>query len=266
MKLKTITINTKSIDEERRIIRGVIASTGGEDRHGDSVNPKGWDLRNYKKNPVIMYGHDYSALPVGKAVKIYNDDNALYVDIKFARHQFAEEVFNLYKDGYLNAVSVGFLVKEFGKEKDPYTIMQQELLEISCVPVPANAEALVTRGFSQEDIDEKIAKLQKLYEEETKKEKDTKSEKDSTESKTEVANEKETDKEETITEEVKAYIEKVKRLEIEVERLKELVERNNTDEEEEILKELHKELKTRDKEIGLLLREWKNSLTNKGGE
>ena len=40
--LKYIT-SFKAIDEEKMIVRNVVASDGLEDRHGDTVNPDGWD-------------------------------------------------------------------------------------------------------------------------------------------------------------------------------------------------------------------------------
>lgn len=131
------------LDKENNKLIGVIGSTGSIDRHGESVNPMGWILTNYLKNPVIQWAHDYSTLPVGKAERVYIEDNALKFDIKFADTAFAKEVFSLFTDGILNAFSVGFIPKKWGVSgQDVYDIMEQELLELSVVPVPANPEAL----------------------------------------------------------------------------------------------------------------------------
>jgi len=131
------------VDKENNKLLGVIGSTGVIDRHGESVNPMGWQIDNYQKNPVILYGHDYSTLPVGKAERVYVEDNSLKFDIKFADTSFAKDVFNLFADKILNAFSVGFIPKKFGVSgQDAYDIMEQELLELSVVTVPANPEAL----------------------------------------------------------------------------------------------------------------------------
>jgi hypothetical protein len=55
-------------------------------------------------------------------------------------------VFELYKNGFLNAKSVGFqpITYAFNNETDGVEYYTQELLEHSCVPVPANPEALVS--------------------------------------------------------------------------------------------------------------------------
>ena len=47
------------------------ASTSTQDRDGEVVDATGWDLRNFKKNPVIMYAHDYRTLPIGKAPRVW---------------------------------------------------------------------------------------------------------------------------------------------------------------------------------------------------
>ena len=33
---------------------------------GDGINPKGWKLDGYRTNPVILFGHDASQLPVAE--------------------------------------------------------------------------------------------------------------------------------------------------------------------------------------------------------
>lgn len=131
------------VDESKQLISGVVGSTGTIDRQGESINPMGWILDNYTKNPVILYGHDYHSLPIGKAVRVWLEDGKLMFDIEFAGTDLGKEVFQLFKDKFLNAFSVGFIPKKFGVSGvDEYDIMEQELLELSAVPVPANPEAL----------------------------------------------------------------------------------------------------------------------------
>lgn len=119
----------------------VLASTSAIDRQGDSIDQSGWDLSNFKNNPVMPWAHDYSALPVGKATSIEITDKGLEVEFEFAPAEgnpMAQQVKVLYDEGYLNAVSVGFIPKE----RKGNIITKAELLEISFVPVPANQEAL----------------------------------------------------------------------------------------------------------------------------
>lgn len=121
-----------------------IGSTAAVDRVGEVVE-QNWDLENYKRNPVILYGHDQSGLPIGKAVNVAVENGALTFDVKFVPaeiYPFAGTVEAMYRDGFLNAVSVGFIPTDV----DGNTIKKAELLELSAVPVPANHEALMQRG------------------------------------------------------------------------------------------------------------------------
>lgn len=151
----------KNIINEKDQIVHVIASTGVVDRHGESVNPNGWQLENYLKNPVVLIAHDYRSLPIGKVTKIWIENNELHAYIQIADTKAGQEVFYLISKGFLNTVSVGFIPTKYGVAgQDKYTIMQQELLEISFVAVPANPEALIDNSVQQ-----RFAYLEKSLEE-----------------------------------------------------------------------------------------------------
>ena len=131
-----------------------IASTADMDRDGEVIDVAGWDLKNFKKNPVIMFGHDYRSLPIGKATKIGVKDGKLMNVVEFppeGTYEFADTVQRLVDAGYLKTESVGFIPKkwedaEFEDEKSNKprrTYTKQELLEISIVPVPSNPNALM---------------------------------------------------------------------------------------------------------------------------
>lgn len=163
----------KSIDADNMIIRGVVGSDDTLDRHGDRVNPKGWELENFKKNPVILLNHDYEGLPIAKAIDVKRRENKLTFDIQFSKtYDKAVTTFNLIKENILNAWSVGFLVLEWGKSGDEFTINKQELLELSLVTVPANPNAL---SDSQKAM-LKSLEVVKKDEKEEKEEEDTRGE------------------------------------------------------------------------------------------
>ena len=138
------------IDQEKQIVH-VVTSTGVIDRHGDSVNPNGWKLDNYNDNPVVLVAHDYWTLPVGKVIKSWVEDKALHQHIQLAKTEEGKKVFYLVEGGFLNTVSAGFVVTKWGvSAEDEYTIMEQELLEVSFVAVPANPEALVQNDIKND--------------------------------------------------------------------------------------------------------------------
>lgn len=116
-----------------------------QDRDKDVISLKGWVLDNYRNNPVMLWAHDRSQLPVGKSLAVYADDRALYSLDQFTEdHELGCSVKKLYKGGYLSAVSVGFLVLEAKARADGgFNILRQELLEHSAVPIPSNPNALV---------------------------------------------------------------------------------------------------------------------------
>lgn len=122
----------------------VIVSTNNKDRQGDIVDQNGWDLSFFKMNPVVLWAHDYTALPVAVCTNIQVEGNQLHAKGKFATAEmnpFAQQVRKMYDAKMLSATSVGFIPKEFDMEADN-TISKAELLEFSFVPVPANPYAL----------------------------------------------------------------------------------------------------------------------------
>lgn len=121
----------------------VVASTEHRDRHGEVVKQDGWDLKNYKKNPIILWGHDYRSLDavVGVATDIKIEDKKMIIKGVFASTDSGQKLRKLYDDGIIKTVSVGFIAKERNDE-NPDEIEKAELLELSFVSVPANPNAL----------------------------------------------------------------------------------------------------------------------------
>lgn len=146
----------KSVDEENGVLSAAVASVGVTDRAGDIIEQDGWRLQNFKKNPQLLWGHnqlDYRP-PIGRVEKIWFEgkgkDRKMMFQPKFdLKDKFAKEIFRKYKEGYLNAFSVGFQALE----REENVFKDQELLEISAVAVPANPEALVVqRAFEKSNI------------------------------------------------------------------------------------------------------------------
>jgi HK97 family phage prohead protease len=124
----------------------VIATSEDIDRHGETIRIDGWDIENYLKNPIILFGHSYDELEdvVGRATDIRFDGTKMIIKGIFASAEAnpkAQQLRKLYDEGIIKTVSVGFIPLE----RDQYNasvITKAELLELSFVPVPANPEAL----------------------------------------------------------------------------------------------------------------------------
>lgn len=122
----------------------VVATVEVVDRDGEVVQVSGMDTTNYMKNPVILWGHNYwnvEAL-VGKATEVLVQDGQVIVRGVFASTESAQVVKQLYDDGVLKAVSIGFIPKEIVGN----LITKWELLELSFVSVPSNPDALSTES------------------------------------------------------------------------------------------------------------------------
>ena len=143
---KAVTVTSKALDVQAGLYE-LMASTESVDRQNDVLVSTGADLSNYRRNPVVLWAHDYSRLPVARAVEI---DAVPGVGLR-AKMEFApagvdahiDAVRKLWELGFLNAASVGFTPKAgtpTGKGGTRYT--DWELLEFSIVPIPANADAL----------------------------------------------------------------------------------------------------------------------------
>lgn len=148
-----IEFECKSVDKEARTV-DVVASSTTIDAHGDIVE-QDWDLKRYKKNPVILWNHRRVAnrsadeLPIGRASKVRVEDGKLAMRIHFASEKanpLAEQVFLLYAEGIMRAVSVGFrpgkVTKEVLNGVEIYRMSANELRETSCVPIGSNPDAV----------------------------------------------------------------------------------------------------------------------------
>ena len=139
-----------------------IVSTGDIDSHGERINVDGIDLVDFKKNPVVLWGHDGFNLPIAKATKIWKSEGKLMARAQFyLKDEFASKVYNYILDGFLNAVSIGGMVKEWGN--DGITISQLLMKEFSVVSVPANQNALVTAKSLSGDQKHELTALANAY-------------------------------------------------------------------------------------------------------
>ena len=94
-------------------IRFVI-STEGIKRDGKDLRAVDWVFENYRKNPVVLWAHDYFGrnLPIGRGAP-GQDGETTFADIIFDQEdEFAKNIESKYRRGFLNAVSVGWEDRE----------------------------------------------------------------------------------------------------------------------------------------------------------
>jgi hypothetical protein len=141
-------------------VRRFIASTDTLDSHNSKINPDGWELERFKRNPVIPLFHASRGFPIGKGLDIGVVDRKLQLGIDFAPADDpvvgadAEQALRWIDRGVM-AVSVGFHPLEAQVAEDrltgdpwedlfnpPIDYLRQELLEVSIVAIGSNPDAL----------------------------------------------------------------------------------------------------------------------------
>lgn len=158
-----------------------IISTPTPDRAEDVVEPSGFQLGNYKANPLVLYDHGFGeiTLPIGKS---RDPDGKLTVKIKSASVEaecyFAQsnwqgmQVFQLVEEGILNCASVHIdpleaSVRTGADGRRGLHITKCDLLEWSIVGIPCNPEAVrkvLDRGkLAERKIAKPIEKMLKQY-------------------------------------------------------------------------------------------------------
>ncbi len=125
-----------------------VASTEEADRDGDVIMARGWDLENFRKNPVVLFAHKYDSPPIAKVLETRIGQGKLMFRLQFAtrsEYPFADTIYKLYRGGYLRSFSVGFIPKDWEEIRGAAKgrlFKRQELVEISAVPIPTNPKAL----------------------------------------------------------------------------------------------------------------------------
>ena len=130
--------------------------------YGTWVVSKGVDLKAYKGNPVVLFGHrrmgDWESrsakpedviLPIGKCVKVELIGTELFADIEFdLEDPVGARIAKKVEGGFMSAVSIGFRIMQQDDRAEVMkagqrsaTITKSQLVEISIVDIPANTNA-----------------------------------------------------------------------------------------------------------------------------
>lgn len=154
----------RAVSRDQRTV-DIVASDFSLDSHGTRIDPAGWELEQFKKNPVICLQHDSwgrsesAGLPVANAVPetVRIENGKLVMRLRFpeaGKFPLADQVFELVADGFLRGVSVGFDPQEYedveeeegGYKKQVRVYRKQRLMEVSIVTIPSNDNGMVVRA------------------------------------------------------------------------------------------------------------------------
>ena len=115
------------------------------DRMGDTINPHGWDLAEFRRNPICLLNHSPDQ-PIGTWENVGVINNQLRGHLKLAPEGTSpriDEIIKLVNARVLRSVSVGFVPIEYKPRANGKGIdyQRQRMLETSLVSIPANASA-----------------------------------------------------------------------------------------------------------------------------
>jgi HK97 family phage major capsid protein/HK97 family phage prohead protease len=140
-------LTVKAVEEDQRIIRGV-ATTPNPDRVGDIVEPLGVQF----KNPMpLLHQHDHDK-PVGTVTFDRPTKDGITFEARLPIIEQAgplrdrvETAWGEIKAGLVRAVSIGFRALEYSfLDEGGIRFNKSEVLELSLVSVPANADAVIS--------------------------------------------------------------------------------------------------------------------------
>lgn len=166
-------LNTKAEEIGERTIRFKISSEV-VDRDGDILFADGCDFSNFAKNPQFLGFHNSHDFPLGIPKNWKVENKEVFCDVYFPKIEelctdtdnvsekakLVDFTYHCYKTGMLNAVSVGFIIKDCkpNKETGGLFVNSWELLEFSAVAVPANQDAIAQarKDFGSEKAGEML--------------------------------------------------------------------------------------------------------------
>jgi hypothetical protein len=180
---KGYTPELKFVEGEKAVISYI--NTANIDRDSEVTLPEGGMMDDYKQNPVVMFGHDYKELPIGKCEGLKLDDKGWQAKTIYANTDRATEVYEYRRAGFPLAESIGFIpIESIGQGETGFDELAKELakrgafkrgdissirrihkkwamLEYSDVPIPSNPAALqiaIAKGLVLPEIESQIEK------------------------------------------------------------------------------------------------------------
>ncbi|MEU0531987.1 HK97 family phage prohead protease [Amycolatopsis tolypomycina] len=120
-----------------------VLATEGRKADGIDLQMSAADLERFMSNPLLGYGHNYwgrDSLPIGRVDDPRVDGKALRGALVFDQDDdFAVKVERKIRNGFLNAVSVGFDAYDVNSDGVPN---RWTLFEVSVVPLPMDPDAV----------------------------------------------------------------------------------------------------------------------------
>ena len=131
-----------------------IITSNGLNSYGSRVLTEGGDLRQYERNPVLLFMHNRAFsrenLPIGRMEGLRIDgDRLIGTPVFDLNDEFAKRIADKWENGFLRMLSAGIEIIETSSDAGVMlpgqtrpTITKWKLVEVSVVDIGANDEAL----------------------------------------------------------------------------------------------------------------------------
>lgn len=131
---RELAVVPRVLSEEEGTIE-YVASDETLDCYGEIVRVNGWRFTNFAKNAPFVNSHDYSDIRnlLGQVISFEVREGKLIEVVKYARQPdtLAEWAFKMARDGFLRAVSVGFvpvrMCSKWDSDQSPFLAQVAEL-------------------------------------------------------------------------------------------------------------------------------------------
>jgi HK97 family phage prohead protease len=164
MEFKALKFDDSNVNLENRTFMGYASTFGNVDEVGDIIERGAFKKSIKERGPngsnqiKVLWQHNE---PLGIPLKMYEDENGLYVEGKVSKTRLGDEALELMKDGVVDKMSIGFSIPKGKMEWDDKTgvrkIKEVKLFEFSPVTFPANEQASIT---GMKSLEGKLALLQ----------------------------------------------------------------------------------------------------------
>ena len=119
-----------------------VASDETIDCYGEIVRVNGWKFTHFQNNAPFVDSHDYSCIEklLGQVIGSRVENNQLVQTVKYARlpGTLSDFAFKMCRDGFLKAVSVGFVpVRTVSRYDSNPAGFQQQIAELKLQPADA---------------------------------------------------------------------------------------------------------------------------------
>lgn len=134
----------QSADKSNNTLTCIIVSSQ-TNRGRRKVDVSGCSYDDYMKSPVVLAFHDDERI-IARCLWLKFSDEGIIAKFQFRDSPLSNDIFSLYKEGFLTSWSIGFLPVSWNYEEEDgieiIHITKWTLLEVSAVSIPMDANAI----------------------------------------------------------------------------------------------------------------------------